>query len=105
MTGVQTCALPISLKKCFEKAKGQASRLAAAANKELGEVRMLTSSTQPQGGASSTSTVQTVTANGVMMTNPFIALDAQERADRRILHSNPNELVINVNVQVGFEIR
>lgn len=92
-----------ALKKCYEKARGQAQRLAEAAGKQLGEVRMISSSIQPM-GASNTNAGPTY-VNGVMVTTPYAVQDAQEKTERRILQSNPNDLVLSVNVQVGFEIR
>jgi len=92
-----------ALKKCFEKAKGQAQRLAMAAGKQLGEVRMISSSIQPL-GASATNTGPTY-VNGVLVPTPFAVQDAQEKTDRRLLQANPNDLVLSVSVQVGFEIR
>jgi len=92
-----------ALKKCFEKAKGQALRLAQAAGKELGEVRMISSTIQPMGANNSNSGPTYV--NGVLVSTPYAVQDAQEKTERRILQSNPNDLVLSVNVQVGFEIR
>jgi len=92
-----------ALKKCFEKAKGQAQRLADAAGKQLGEVRMISSSIQPMG--SNNANTGPTYVNGVMVTTPFAVQDAQEKTERRILQSNPNDLVLSVSIQVGFEIR
>jgi hypothetical protein len=47
---------------------------------------------------------QVVTANGSIATTNS-ALEFQDRAEKRCLHPNPNELVLSISVQVGFEIR
>jgi len=92
-----------ALKKCFEKAKGQAQRLADAAGKQLGEVRMISSNIQPM-AASNTNSGPTY-VNGVLVSTPYAVQDALEKTERRILQANPNDLVLSVNIQVGFEIR
>lgn len=92
-----------ALKKCFEKAKGQAQRLAQAAGKELGEVRMISSNIQPIAMGNSNS--GTTFVNNSAVGSPYAVQDAQEKIHRRILQSNPNDLVLSVMVQVGFEIR
>jgi hypothetical protein len=91
------------LKKCFDKAKGQAERLAQAAGKQLGDVRMISSNIQPLAAASTNNSPTYV--NGVLVTTPYAVQDAQEKTERRILQANPNDLVVSVIVQVGFEIR
>jgi uncharacterized protein YggE len=92
-----------ALKKCFEKVKGQAQRLAEAAGKQLGEVRMISSSIQPM-AANATNNGPTY-VNGMLVTTPFAVQDAQEKTERRVLQANPNDLVLSVTIQVGFEIR
>jgi hypothetical protein len=92
-----------ALKKCFEKAKGQARRLAEAAGKQLGEVRMISSNIQPI-GANPTNAGPTY-VNGMLVSAPYAVQDAQEKTERRVLQANPNDLVLSVSVQVGFEIR
>lgn len=92
-----------ALKKCFDKAKGQAERLAQAAGKQLGDVRMISSNIQPLAAASTNNSPTYV--NGVLVTTPYAVQDAQEKTERRILQANPNDLVVSVIVQVGFEIR
>jgi uncharacterized protein YggE len=88
-----------AMKRAFERAKGQAARLASAAGKQLGEVKMITTTSQ-----SPTFANQVVTANGSIATTNS-ALEFQDRAEKRCLHPNPNELVLSISVQVGFEIR
>ncbi|MEK0426238.1 MAG: hypothetical protein RJB11_2329 [Planctomycetota bacterium] len=92
-----------ALKKCFEKAKGQAQRLAEAAGKQLGEVRMISSTIQSL--APSPTNTGPSYVNGVLVTTPYAVQDAQEKTERRVLQSNPNDLVLSVGIQVGFEIR
>jgi uncharacterized protein YggE len=92
-----------ALKKCFEKAKGQAQRLAEAAGKQLGEVRMISSTIQSL--APSPTNTGPSYVNGVLVTTPYAVQDAQEKTERRVLQSNPNDLVLSVSIQVGFEIR
>ncbi len=88
-----------AMKRAFERAKGQATRLATAAGKQLGEVKMLMTTIQsPMFGN------QVVTTNG-NVTSSNTALEFQDRAEKRSLHPNPNELVVSLSVQVGFEIR
>jgi uncharacterized protein YggE len=88
-----------AMKRAFERAKGQATRLANAAGKQLGEVKMLMTTIQsPMFGN------QVVTTNG-NVTSSNTALEFQDRAEKRSLHPNPNELVVSLSVQVGFEIR
>jgi len=88
-----------AMKRAFERAKGQALRLATAAGKQLGEVKMLMTTIQsPMVGN------QVVTTNGTV-TSSNSALEFQDRAEKRSLHPNPNELVVSLSVQVGFEIR
>jgi hypothetical protein len=100
MTEAQEAA---ALKKCFEKAKAQAQRLAEAAGKQLGDVKMISSTIQslaPSVNSNSPSYI-----NGVLVSSPYGVQDAQEKTDRRTLQVNPNDLVLSVGVQVGFEIR
>jgi uncharacterized protein YggE len=100
MTEAQEAA---ALKKCFEKAKAQAQRLAEAAGKQLGDVKMISSTIQslaPSVNSNSPSYI-----NGVLVSSPYGVQDAQEKTERRTLQVNPNDLVLSVGVQVGFEIR
>lgn len=100
MTEAQEAA---ALKKCFEKAKAQAQRLAEAAGKQLGEVKMISSTIQPLAPSVNSNSPSYV--NGVLVSSPYGVQDAQEKTDRRTLQVNPNDLVLSVGVQVGFEIR
>ncbi|MFN9625144.1 MAG: hypothetical protein ACK6AT_02610, partial [Planctomycetota bacterium] len=76
---------------------------AEAAGKQLGEVRMISSSIQPM-AANATNNGPTY-VNGMLVTTPFAVQDAQEKTERRVLQANPNDLVLSVTIQVGFEIR
>ena len=100
MTDSQEAA---ALKKCFEKAKAQAQRLAEAAGKQLGDVKMISSTIQPLAPSVNSNSPSYI--NGVLVSSPYGVQDAQEKTERRTLQVNPNDLVLSVGVQVGFEIR
>ena len=64
---------------------------------------MISSSIQPM-AANATNNGPTY-VNGMLVTTPFAVQDAQEKTERRVLQANPNDLVLSVTIQVGFEIR